>query len=315
MSIYLSVDLGTTGCRSILFNDKLETVGSAYLEYGLITPREKWVEQDAELWWRLTKETIVLATRDAGISPSEVTAISVSSQGITAVAVDRDINALGNAISWLDERAEEESEQIKRELGEEYIFTLTGKPPLALYTLPKLMWLKKHEPELYQSAYKILMPMDFLIAKFTGECVTDHSMASGTLMYDLKNSCWSDALLARFGIDKSKLPRLAYSGEVSGCVKKEVAEELGLSSTTVVAVGAQDQKCAALGAGLKDGVMTVSLGTAAAITKLWDGAYTDTNDGIGWCGYTEPHNFVTEGVISTAATCLRYVRDLMFKGE
>ena len=102
MSFYLSVDLGTTGCRSILFNERLEQLASAYEEYGLITPKEKYVEQDAELWWKLTKKTLICALKKADISPKEVRGISISSQGITVVPVDKDINALSNAISWLD---------------------------------------------------------------------------------------------------------------------------------------------------------------------------------------------------------------------
>lgn len=315
VSFYLSVDLGTTGCRSILFNERLELLASAYEEYGLITPREKYVEQDAELWWELTKKTLNCALKKANTSPKEVKGISISSQGITIVPVDKDINALSNAISWLDERAEKEIECVKEIIGEQRLFLLTGKPAISLYTLPKIMWMKENQPELYSSAYKLLMPMDFLIAKFTGECVTDHSMASGTLLYDLKKGCWSEELLSSFSIDVDKLPSVTTSGKSVGCVKKSVALELGLSEDCIVAVGAQDQKCAALGAGLSDGVMTVSLGTAAAVTKLWDGAYTHINNGVGWCGYTEDGLYVTEGVINTAATCLRYVRDLMFQGE
>lgn len=315
MSVYLAIDLGTTGCRSILFDQSLNQLASAYEEYGLITPAEKYAEQDAELWWTLTLRTAKAAITKAGIAGTEIKSISVSSQGITVVPVDRELRPLCNAISWLDMRCEAECAEFEKEFGAEYIFTLTGKPASAAYTLPKLLWLKKYQPTIYQTAYKFLMPMDFLIARFTGNCITDHSMASGTLMYDIKNLCWSREILSHYGIEEDRLPRLAFAGESAGCVLPSVAKELGLSPSCTVAVGAQDQKCAAYGVGLCDGVMTISLGTAAAITKRWSEAKTEINNGVGWCGYVEANAFVTEGVINTAGTCLRWARDMLYRGE
>ncbi|MBQ9985186.1 MAG: hypothetical protein IJP38_02645 [Oscillospiraceae bacterium] len=315
MAFYLAIDLGTTGCRSILFDDSLEIVSSSYEEYGLITLREGWVEQDAELWWSLTVKTSKKAICDAKVSPSEVKGISISSQGITIVPVDKNFSAIYNAISWLDLRAEKETLQIDSDFGETEIFEHTGKSVNAAYTLPKLLWIKENLPEIWSSAEKFLMPMDFLLAKLTGKCVTDHSMASGTLLYDIEKRCWSKRLLDHYEIDENKLPEIRWSGECVGKVLPSVAQELGVSEDCVVAVGAQDQKCAALGAGLRNGTMTISLGTAAAVTKLWTEVNTKENKSVGWCGYTEQGTWVTEGVVSTAGTCLRWVRDMMFRGE
>jgi len=314
MSIYLAVDLGTTGCRSILFNDKSDMIASHYEEYPLITPYENYVEQDANLWWKLTLDTALKAIEKSSVSPKEIDGISISSQGITVVPVDKDINPLCNALSWLDTRAEAEAIRIKNDFTEEKVFSLTGKPVLAAYTLPKILWIKENAPEIFEKAYKFLMPLDFLIAKFTGVCVTDYSMASGTLMYDLKNFCWSEEILNHYGIGSEKLPKLSFAGEKVSFVKPEIAKMLGLKENCVVSVGAQDQKCAAFGAGLKDNVMTVSLGTSAAITKYWGKAYTEENRGVGWCGYVNDA-FVTEGVINTAGTSLRWVRDTFYKNE
>lgn len=315
MAIYLAIDLGTTGCRSILFDAGLRQLGAAYEEYGLITPKEKWVEQEARLWWELTLRTAKKAIEGAGIDPNTIDGISVSSQGITIVPVDEKLEPLCNAQTWLDTRGEAEAARLVADWGKEWMFAHTGKPIDPCYTLPKLLWMQEHEPELYHSAWKFLMPMDYLIAKFTGRCVTDHSMASGTLMYDLAGCRWSSEVLDRYGIPEDKLPELLWSGERAGFVLPEVARELGLREDCVVAVGAQDQKCAALGAGLKDGTMTISLGTAAAIIKRWDRPLTREHTKVAWCGNVDPGTWVTEGVIGTAGTCLRWVRDLMFPGE
>ncbi len=315
MSIYLAIDLGTTGCRSILFDENLSVLSQSYEEYGLITPKEKWVEQDANLWWELTKRTILGVKQKTGILSSQIKAIAISSQAITVVPVDENIEPLCNAISWLDTRADEECRRIQKDFSSGQIYRLTGKPLTPVYTLPKILWLKENEPQIYQKAYKLLAPLDFLVAKLTGKPVTDHSMASGTLMYDLRNACWSEEILSRFEIDKNKLPSLADSTSFAGYVKEDVREELGLSEKCVVAVGAQDQKCAAFGAGLDERSITISLGTAAAVTKLWKDVRINEKNGACWCGYVEKDCYVTEGVVETAGTCLRWVRDLLFSNE
>lgn len=310
----LAIDLGTTGCRSILFDGKLNLIADDYREYGLLTPREKWAEQDADLWWTLTMETSKAVIAKAGIDGRSIRGISISSQGITIVPVDRELHPLCNALSWLDVRAEQQVREIETKISFRALFTLTGKRNDCAYTLPKLLWLKENQPEIFEAAHYFLMPMDFLIGKLTGRPVTDHSMASGTLLYDLKHFCWSRELLDMFGIPEEKLPAIKWSGESAGTVLPEVAAELGLSSDCVVAVGAQDQKCAALGAGLREGTMTVSLGTAGAVEKLWTEAKTEGDTRIGWCGYVQENTWVTEGVINTAASVLRWVRDTMFPG-
>jgi len=152
----------------------------------------------------------------------------------------------------------------------------------------------------------------FLVAKLTGNCVTDHSMACGTLMYDIKHKGWSRRILEQYSIPEDKLPELKWSGDLAGTLLSEVARELGLSETCIVAVGAQDQRCASLGAGLKEGVVTLSLGTAGAICKIWDEARTEGDTRIGWCAYVNEDSWVTEGVIETAASCLRWLRDTMY---
>ena len=315
MALYLAVDLGTTGCRSLIFDESLNVLGSSYEEYGLITPKEGYVEQSAELWWELTLKTAEKAIADSKARSCDIEGISISSQGITVVPVDKDANPLCLAINWLDKRAVEETKMIGEDFGDEEIYRHTGKMNTPAYTLPKMLWIKKNMPEVWEKAYKFLMPMDYLIAKLTGEMVTDYSMASGTLFYDIKNCCWSKKILEKYGIDENKLPIIKESGQVVGRVKKEIIEKLGLSESCIVAVGAQDQKCAAHGVGLDGETVTISLGTAAAITKLWNEHAPDKCSNIGWCGYTDRNKWVTEGVIGTAGTSLRWVRDLMFKDE
>ena len=127
MAVYLAIDLGTTGCRSILFDENLNQIADCYLEYGLITDNENWVEQDANLWWELTLKTAKIVLAKSGIDPKEVSGISVSSQGITIVPVDENRTPLCNAISWLDKRPTKQVNRLKTSFNEQDVFALTGK--------------------------------------------------------------------------------------------------------------------------------------------------------------------------------------------
>lgn len=200
MEIYIAIDLGTTGCRSILFDENLKIHVESYEEYSLITPKENWVEQDANLWWEMTLRTVKNAILNSKIDNNQIKGISVSSQGITIVPVDCNLTPLCNALSWLDTRAELEVLKIKK--------ILTKRLCLIL-------------PE-------------------------------SLLMYDLKENIWSDKLLETYDIPKDKLPLILESGKSIGTIKDDIATELGISNTCIVSVRAQDQKCAALGASLKD---------------------------------------------------------------
>lgn len=315
MLYFLAVDLGTTGCRSIIFDESLSVVSSAYEEYGLITPQEGYVEQDAELWWQLTLKTAKAAIKKSRVNPLDIRSISISSQGITIVPVNENCMSIYNAISWLDMRAVDETKRIENDFGNYAIFKETGKPINAAYTLPKLLWIKDNLPEIWNAAYKFLMPLDFLMAKLTGNYYTDHSMASGTLFYDIRNCCWHEKILKYYDIPENKLPEIKFSGLSAGTILPEIADDLGLDHSCIVAIGAQDQKCAAHGVGLTNDKITVSLGTAAAITKIWDKPLTEKFSAVGWCGYTKPEAWVTEGVVNSAGTCLRWIRDLMFPAD
>lgn len=314
MKCFLAIDLGTTGCRSMVFDENLRLLGSKYEEYGLIAPRADWYEQDANLWWELSLKTMIAAMEEAKIDRKTVRAISISSQGISIVPVDETLTPLRTALSWMDMRAREETEMLRDVLGEVETYTLTGKHVLASYSLPKILWIKKNQPEIWAKTHKLLMPLDFLTAKLTGAVVTDPSMASGTLFYDIHNEVWHKETLDRFEIPESLLAEIVPAGTSAGTLLSEVADRLGLSADCVVSVGAQDQRCAALGAGLAPGTTTVSLGTAAAVCKLWDVCDTVGNTAVGWSPYVYPKTWVTEGVVGTAGAALRWLRDVVYPG-
>ncbi len=306
----LGIDLGTTGCKSMIFDEKGTILGSSYIEYDLIYTDEG-IEQDAHAWWGNVKKTIKQSLQDSGVDGKNISALSVSSQGIAFVPVDKDGNTLYNAISWLDGRSKEEVARINKECDPKEIFYHTGKRILPHYVLPQLMWLKANRTEVYNKTYKVLMAHDYIIYNLTGKMITDLSMASGTLSYDIRKKSWMTDLLDKFDIDETKLPDLMVIGQVAGTVLPEVADELGLSDQTKVVVGAQDQRCASMGAGIDKGIFTVSLGTASSISAITDKPLTDDNMQVTCCGLDERY-WILETVVSTAGVALKWLRNTLF---
>jgi len=314
MALLIGIDLGTTGCKAAVYDERGALRGEGYLEYGLITISPTMIEQDPEAWWCLTCRAIGLALDTPGIDRGEIAAIAVSSQGISFVCLDEAGRPLGNAINWLDSRATAQCETILTRFDAATLFALTGKRATPFYVLPKLLWLREHRPDVWARTCTVLMGHDYLIYRLCGARVTDHSMAGGTLLYDLHALDWSAVLLDAFEIPRAYLPELRWSGTIVGSLLPDVARELGLSPHVVVVTGGQDQKCAALGAGIRDGVATLSLGTASAIVQMMDAPYTDPRMRIPTFTFVQGGRWVLEGVISTGAGSLRWHRDTIAQG-
>ena len=314
MNTLLSVDLGTTGCKAALYSTAGVLLGSHTVEYSLIHTGPGYVEQDAELWWRLTMETIQGAILGSGVDPQTVAALSASTQGISFVPVDASGRVLRNAINWLDMRATNEAAEIEDAVGADTLFQITGKRPSAAYVLPKILWLRAHEPHVYRDTAKFLMAHDYLLFRCCGATVTDYSMAGGSALLDIGRLDWSADLLAIFDVDRGKLPDLAWAGTIAGRLDEDVARLLGLAPGLPVVVGGQDQKCAALGAGIHSGVATVSLGTASAISGLVDRPVLDAGQRIPTFPFVIPGFWDLEGVVSTAGAALKWLGTVLFPG-
>jgi xylulokinase len=314
MALLIGIDLGTTGCKAVVYDDSGAPLGESYLEYGLITLSDVMIEQDPHAWWALAKRAIGLALDAAGVDRKAVRGLAVSSQGISFVLLDEAGRPLGNAINWLDGRATDECRQILALYPAEQLFQATGKRAAPFYVLPKLLWTRKHLPEVWRRARTVLMGHDYLVYRLCGERVTDHSMAGGTLLYDLHRLDWRQELLAAFDIPRDLLPPVRWAGAPVGALLPSVAGELGLAPDVVVAVGGQDQKCAALGAGIGDGSATVSLGTASAIVQVMDRPLTDSQMRIPTFTFVQPARWALEGVVGTAAGSLRWYRDTVAPG-
>lgn len=258
--MYIGIDLGTTACKAARFDEAGREVARFHREYGLIT-ENGFVEQDAALWWALVLEAL------RAVGAPGVRGISISTQGVALVPVDEMGTPLCNAISWLDVRASREAAELEQAAGVDYIRNVTGKTCGGSYVLPKLMWLRKNRRSLYDRAHKFLLPLDYLNLRLTGRAVTDYTVAGGTMAYDIQNKCYDPKLLQAAGVAENKLAAVACMGTLVGTLLPEVAEQTGLPECAVY-LGGQDQKLAALGAGINESTVTVSLGTASAVTRL-----------------------------------------------
>jgi xylulokinase len=309
--LYLAgIDLGTTGCKGMVVDAEGNIAGSHYKEYDLIFTKEG-VEQDANLWWEYSKAVLKEAVKQSGINGEALAGISFSSQGIAFVPVDRECRPLANAVSWYDTRAQAEAKEMAADYGEQYLFDTTGRPPFSLF-FPQVLYLKRHNQELYKKTWKFLLAQDYLCCRFCGNAFTDYTMASGTLCFDTGTHQWIQEFFDRYGVDKDKFPKLKGFGEKAGFILKEVAAELGISEKAVIAVGLQDQKAAALGAGitLGKGITTVSIGTATAVCVLSQRICDPSRRVL--CHAFDGKNYILENHIGTSGASLKWLRTALF---
>lgn len=305
----MGIDLGTTGCKSMVFSPKQHILSEHYIEYELIFTPEG-VEQDANEWWRHVQDAIIAGISKAGIDGRDIRGIAVGSQGISFVPVDKTGKTLMNAISWYDTRAKEEAFLIQSDPDAEDLVRRTGRR-ISPLVFPQIMWLKKHKADLYDQTWKFLMGLDFIQYRLCGATVTDYSMASGTLCYDTITHTWINALFERYGIDLNKMPQIGCFGDVVGSIDPLVARRLGLSEDVKVILGLQDQKCAALGAGIREGVLTVSLGTAGAVSSLSEVHCFDPLMRV-FCHGFDRSRWMLESCVATAGAALRWVKNSFF---
>ncbi|MBR6676584.1 MAG: FGGY-family carbohydrate kinase [Clostridia bacterium] len=308
--MYIGIDLGTTGCKTVLFAEDSSVICEYNKEYELIF-KGTYVEQDANDWWRLVLEGMSHVVSESGVH--EIKGISVSTQGISFVPVDENGNTLYNAISWLDMRAEAECNELIRRFGHEKVFNITGKHCLCDYSLPKIRWFADNHPEIIDKTWKILFPLDYLNLKLCKNAVTDYTIAGGTMLYDIHDKCWDQELLAFAGIEERLLPDVFPMGTDIGNILPEVAEKVGITGDCRIYMGGQDQKLAAIGAGIDDGICTVSFGTATAISRLGKAIDYDADSAVTLFRFDD-EKYISEVALMTTGAALRWLTRTLYGG-
>ena len=260
----IGIDLGTSAMKLLLVDENGTILKEAAKEYPLLFPHPGWSEQEPKEWWgALLSGVTELLT---GFDASQVAGIGVGGQMHGLVTLDEDDNVIRPAILWNDGRTSEETEWLNTEIGKEKLSEYTGNIAFAGFTAPKILWMKKNEPEKFDKIAKIMLPKDYLNYRLTGVHACDYSDASGMLLLDVEHRCWSEEMTKICGVREEQLPKLFESYEVIGTVLPEVAKTLGIPASAKVVAGAGDNAAAAVGTGtVGNGACNISLGTSGTI--------------------------------------------------
>ena len=261
---FIGIDLGTSAVKLLLMNEKGGIKNIVTKEYPLYFPHPGWSEQKPEDWIAAIRDGIPELV--AGIDASEVAGIGAGGQMHGLVVLDDGDRVLRPAILWNDGRTQEETDYLNEEVGKSVLAKYTGNIAFAGFTAPKILWMKKHEPELFERIAKVMLPKDYVNYVLTGVHCTDYSDASGMLLLDVAGRRWSKEMLELAGIKEEVMPELYESYEVVGTLKPDMAEALGLPETVKVVAGAGDNAAAAVGTGVVgEGGCNISLGTSGTI--------------------------------------------------
>lgn len=314
MRYLLAHDLGTSGNKATLFSVDGALVKSLVYPYETLFFNGNWAEQDANDWWQAVCQSTKEILQD--INKEEVVAVSFSGQMMGCLCVGRDGKPLRNSIIWADQRAVREMNDIRDRIDEARFYAMTGHRLSASYTLQKLMWIKRNEPDIYANTYKVLNTKDYIIYKLTDCFVTDYSDGTGTNMVDLNALKWSDEIITTMDIDGDKLPELRASTDVVGHVTEAAAAETGLSTRTRVVCGGGDGVCAAVGAGcIREGIAYNVVGSSSWISLTTEKPIFDENRRTFNWAHIIPGYVAPCGTMQTAGVSYNWLKNTVCASE
>lgn len=246
----ITVDVGTSSTKTSLWTEAGELVSHASSGYDLRRPEPLWAEIEGDIWWRAVCETIQAVLTISKVDPASVVGIGVDAVGWTLIPVDHAGNPMHPAMIWLDRRAEAETRWLKSLPEADALVDLNANPLDAAYITPKLIWLKRNHPEIFNSAYKFLDATGFIVSRLTGEFVCDFTQAYGYHFFDIRQECWDLQVAEKIGVPLDKMPRLSGSTEIAGTLTAKAAEQTGLKPGVPVIAGCLDAAVGALGSGV-----------------------------------------------------------------
>jgi len=307
----LGIDVGTGGTRAVLINSEGDIITSATVEHiPFASPRTGWAEQEPRDWWRAASAAVRTVLSSEGVRPEEIGAVGLSGQMHGSVLLDARNEVLHHAIIWCDQRTETQCSALTDKVGVERLIELTCNPALTGFTLPKMLWVRELEPEVWQRVRAVLLPKDYVRLQLTGDKATDVADASGTLMFDVTHRKWSEEMLALAEIDESLLPRVYESPQVTGVVSAAGATATGLRAGTPVVAGAGDQAAGAVGMGIVSaGTVSATIGTSGVVFAVTDQPSLDPQGRVHTFCHAIPGRWHVMGVTQAAGLSLRWFRD------
>ncbi len=315
---YIGLDIGTTGCKAVIFNELWEIAGQASREYHILRLQPGWAEQNAEVVYQLSLDALKQALSQVNDDPPK--ALSLSVQGEAVIPVDNNGMPLRPAILGMDTRTTEENKWLEEQFGADYLFKRTGIPVHTINTLPKLLWLQKHEREIWKKADQFLLYEDFILRRLCGTATISHCLASRTQMYDLKTGTWATDILDRCNIEPHRLAQfLTAKNGIAGEMGKELAASLGIKNKVLLVCGGHDQACAALGSGVvQPGLAMVSTGTAEVVEVAMNEPVLNESlrdSGISVYKHVVPDLYLAMTLNHSGGLMLRWFRDKFCQQE
>lgn len=312
----LGLDIGTSGVKALLIDESGKTLASATAEYPLSTPHPNWAEQDPADWWNGTIEVIRNILGRPGVKGADIKGIGLSGQMHSLVLLNKQQQVLRPSILWCDTRTDRECAQITEQLGRERLRDLVSNPILEGFTLPKIVWVRNHEPEVYGKIHTVLLPKDYIRFLLTGEFAMEVSDAAGTVMFDVARRTWSDELLKLVDVPRAWLPPVFESIDVCGRVTRAVAELTGLREGTPVVGGGADNPCGAVGTGVvKPGRVLASIGTSGVVFAFSNQVRVEPGMRVHTFCHSVPGAWYLMGVVLMAGGALRWYRDTFAQEE
>ena len=312
----LGIDVGTGGSRAVLIDSAGQIVASETIEHvPFASPETGWAEQDPDDWWRASAAAIRAVLSKDNINRESIAAIGLSGQMHGAVLLDEKDQVIRPSIIWCDQRSDIQCRQLTEQIGASRLIELTCNPALTGFTLPKVLWVKDHEPEYWRRIRSLLLPKDYVRFRLTGEKATDVADASGTLLLDVSARRWSKTMLEAAELDDNVLPALFESEQITGTVSESASEQTGLRAGTPVVAGAGDQAAGAVGMGIvKPGSVSATIGTSGVVFAATNNPALDPRGRVHTFCHAIPNRWHVMGVTQGAGLSLRWFRD-QFGGD
>ncbi len=315
MSHVIGIDSSTTATKAVVIDGEGAVVGIGVSSYEYQTPQPLWSEQSPAAWWTATIAAIEAALAQAGIRPAAVEGVGLTGQMHGSVLLDEHREPVRPALLWNDQRTGAEADEIASTIGLDSLVSITGNASFTGFTAPKLLWVRRHEPENWARVRHILLPKDEVRRRLTGTLATDPSDGSGTGLLDLRTRTWSDSVTSMLGIDRALLPDVVEGPAPSGGISSEASIVTGIPEGTPVIGGAGDQAGNAVGVGaVRPGIVALSLGTSGVVFATTDGPVVEPAGRVHAMCHAVPDRWHMMGVMLSAAGSLRWFRDTLAPG-
>jgi xylulokinase len=312
VTFVLGIDVSTTATKAVLIDETGAVVGIGSAEYAYDVPRPLWSEQDPELWCAGTIAAIRSVLASSGVAGTDIAAIGLTGQMHGAVLLDATDAVLRPAILWNDQRTAAECDAIRAAVGRERLIAITGNDALTGFTAPKLVWVRDHEPDIWQRVAHVLLPKDFVRLRLSGEHALDKADGAGTILFDLAARDWSPVILDALGIDPAWMPPTFEGPAVTGTVTADAAAATGLRSGTPIVAGGGDQAANAVGTGVvSPGTVALSLGTSGVIFAATDRPIFEPDGRVHAFCHAIPDRWHLMSVMLSAAGSLRWFRETL----